>query len=167
MNNYADYQNARDKEYLEAWKALSPRQRKQLEKAGITGPDAPVYQTHKPNEEAFIERAPEPTSTGDDLDGDPSHAEEVATVLRRLMSELLANSRSLDLDCISLVLQIDYDGASMSEIARRHGITRAAVSKKIGRYAEALQTGIAPGQRQLTTRKRYARRAHNVHYRNV
>lgn len=167
MSDYADRQSARDREYLEAWQKLSPRERRRLEKAGITGPEAPVYRTHKRDEEGLLERTAAPESTQGDAETDSTTLDDVATALRRLMSELLASARTLDLECISLVLDLDYDGASMTDIARRHGVTRAAVSKKVARYAEALRTGIAPGQRKLTARKAYARRAHRVHQRHV
>ncbi len=164
---YEDRQLARDREYARAWEKLTPAQRRQLAKSGIKGPELPVYRTGKHDEEAILQRASTPESAPVEADAGSATVNDAATALRRIMAELLASSRTLDLECVSLVLRLDYDGSSMTDIAKRHGVTRAAVSKKVARYAELLRTGTAPGQRKLTARKAYARRAHRVHNRNV
>lgn len=179
MSNYVERQNLRDRQYAEEWKKLSPKKLKELQKVGITGPQMPVYKTGKGDQQSLLESCPSPSAVVTEPDNvrvpdDLSQCreirellvEDVAAALRRIMAELMAASRTLDLECVSLVLRLDYDGASMSEIAKRYKVTRAAVSKKVARYTEVLHTGIVPGQRTLTTCKAYARRAYNIHEQN-
>lgn len=177
MNPYEDRQRVRDRQYAAAWETLSPKERRRLAKAGISGPELPVYATGKRDHDLILERCVAPVVTEPD-DGEEADAasledqtgrasiDDVAAVLRRIIAELMASSRTLDLECISLVLRLNYDGANMSEIARRYKVTRAAVSKKVARYTEVLHTGMVPGQRSLTTCKAYARRAYNIHKQN-
>ena len=61
----------------------------------------------------------------------------------------------LTAECIALVSGLNYSGSSMTHIAGKHGITRAAVSKRCVELTELL--GIRPSRamRSLTARKRY------------
>ena len=60
------------------------------------------------------------------------HPERSALVMvRRLVGIMLADPNpALGVECMALVTGIGYDGASMADIARRHRVTRAAVSKR-------------------------------------
>lgn len=52
-------------------------------------------------------------------------------MIRRLVGFMLSDSTpSLGIECMSLVTGIGYDGSSMADIARRHHVTRAAVSRR-------------------------------------
>lgn len=52
-------------------------------------------------------------------------------MVRRLVGLMLADTHpALGVECMALVTGIGYEGSSMAEIARRHGVTRAAVSKR-------------------------------------
>ncbi len=52
-------------------------------------------------------------------------------MVRRLVGLMLADANpSLGVECMALVTGIGYEGSSMAEISRRHGVTRAAVSKR-------------------------------------
>lgn len=56
---------------------------------------------------------------------------------------MLADSHpALGIECLALVTGIGYDGASMAQIARRHKVTRAAVSKRCVELCESF--GVAP-----------------------
>ena len=58
-------------------------------------------------------------------------AETLHEALRRLVGEMLMQSNaSLSLDCLALVTGLAYEGDTMTEIAKRHDVTRAAVSKR-------------------------------------
>lgn len=52
-------------------------------------------------------------------------------MVRRLVGTLLADTNpALGVECLALVTGIGYEGASMAEIARRHKVTRSAVSNR-------------------------------------
>lgn len=64
-------------------------------------------------------------------------------MVRRLVGLMLADTNpALGVECVALVTGIGYEGASMAEIARRHRITRAAVSKRCVDLCDAF--GVAP-----------------------
>jgi hypothetical protein len=93
-------------------------------------------------------------------------AESINELLRRLLGELLARDNSrLSLECLALVTGLSYTGDSMSDIARRHRVTRAAVSRRCVELSNALN--LAPGRamRPLKTRQnnRNARLTHLHH----
>jgi hypothetical protein len=59
--------------------------------------------------------------------------------LRRLIGEVRAiPNRSLTIECLAVVSGLSYFGDSMSSIAVRHGVSRAAVSKRCGELTEKL-----------------------------
>jgi hypothetical protein len=164
MSEYSDYQSARDREYLAAWKNLSPRERRRLEKAGITGPAAPSYHTHKHDDDALLACASEPVAT------EPATSEmspDVMDVLRRILGELMAQDNiRLTLECLALVTGLSYSGNSMTDIAKRHGVTRAAVSKRCVDTTDALGLPPSRAMRRLTARSSYERRQRRVLDRN-
>jgi hypothetical protein len=169
MSAYADYQSARDREYAAAWEKLTPAQRRQMEKAGVSGPDVPRYSTHKRDEEAIVERAAaqvEPVADQEDNQSDPIVSEDLLAALRRVVGEMLATDNvRLTLECLSLVTGISYSGESMTSIARRLGLTRAAVSKRCVEITETIGLPPSRAMRRLTARTVYARRAQNCHSR--
>lgn len=75
---------------------------------------------------------------------DPPRPERGALVMvRKLVCVLLADTNpALGVECMALVTGIGYEGASMADIARRHGVTRAAVSKRCVDLCDAY--GIPP-----------------------
>ena len=92
---------------------------------------------------------------------EPPRPERGALVMvRRLVGNLLADTNpALGIECMALVTGIGYEGASMAEIARRHAVTRAAVSKRCVDLCEAF--GIPPvrAMRPEKNRARCARHA--------
>lgn len=165
---YADRQRQRDREYADAWNALSPKERKELAKAGIHGPDIPVYDTGKRDSDEHIERQPDtPMQTGDEA-RTQSAEYGMSTVARRLIGELLAQDNiRLTAECLALVTGMAYDGNSMTGIAERYGVTRATVSKRCVAISNALGMPPSRAQRKLTARIVYEQRARNCHSRNV
>ena len=163
-----DRQRERDREYAGAWAKLSARERKQLAKAGITGPDLPVYHTGKHDQDTFLNCCASPVATTDDDEVAPvHHGEDTQAVVRRLVGELLASDHiRLTLECLSLVTGISYGGSSMTEIARKCHVTRAAVSKRCVEISEAMAIPPARAMRKLTARAVYERRAKHCHNRN-
>ena len=75
---------------------------------------------------------------------------------RHVLGEVLNHSNArLTAECIALVSGLTYSGASMTEIAKRHGITRAAVSKRCVELTELLNLRPSRAMRSLTARKSY------------
>lgn len=82
--------------------------------------------------------------------------ERVWDSVRRIMGEIISMpNRSLTIECVALVSGLSYTGDSMSEIARRHGVTRAAVSKRCVEMSERLGLSPSRAMRSLTARKAY------------
>jgi hypothetical protein len=106
----------------------------------------------------------EQTQEGNDDPALPdANPEIVWEVVRRLIGELLVQKNAkLALDCLALVSGVAFLGDSMTEIARRHAMTRAAVSKRCVELSEKLNLPPARAMRSLTARKAYAR-ARNQH----
>ena len=80
---------------------------------------------------------------------DPKRREEqrpergALVVVRRLVGIMLADTHpALGVECMALVTGIGYEGSSMAEIARRHRVTRAAVSKRCVDLCDAF--GVPP-----------------------
>lgn len=62
---------------------------------------------------------------------------------RRLVGLMLADTNpALGIECMALVTGIGYEGSSMADIARRHKVTRAAVSKRCVDLCDAF--GVPP-----------------------
>jgi hypothetical protein len=95
------------------------------------------------------EPEPEPTAATTD-------AETIWATVRRVLGEVLSHGNArLTAECIALVSGLGYDGATMTEIAKRHGITRAAVSKRCVELTEMLDLRPSRAMRSLTARKSY------------
>ncbi len=76
--------------------------------------------------------------------------------LRRLLGEILVMpNRSLTVECLAAVSGLSYVGDSLTEIARRHGVTRAAVSKRCVELTERLNLPPSRAMRSLTARRAY------------
>ena len=77
-------------------------------------------------------------------------------LLRRLLGELMSQSDAkLSMECLSLVTGLTYDGDSMTRIATKYGVTRAAVSKRCVELTQALNLNPSRAMRSLLARKSY------------
>ena len=169
MNNddYSKRQKVRDDEYQREYRAwiesLPPAERRQLEAQGLAEPCVAKHG----NGSAMGDASDSPLMReGDDPalipDAEPEadtatcDAESVHSAIRRVVAEILchANAR-LTTECIALVSGLAYTGSSMTEIAKRHGISRAAVSKRCVELTELLDLPPSRAMRSLTARKRY------------
>ena len=99
----------------------------------------------------------------DDAEGQPEaavppcDAESTHSAIRRVVAEILCHQNArLTTECIALVSGLAYCGSSMSDIAKRHGISRAAVSKRCVELTELLDLPPSRAMRSLTARKRYS-----------
>jgi hypothetical protein len=102
---------------------------------------------------------PNPASRNGSAGGGPTPQdfdEKLWDVLRRVMGELLsAPNRSLTLECMAAVSGLSYTGDSFTDIAKRHRVSRAAVSKRCIELTERLGLPPSRAMRSLTARKAY------------
>jgi len=180
--DYSERQRARNADYSRAyadWVAkLGPRERRKLRKQGLLSAEPDRYETGKPCDVSEL------PLVGDDdvaIDGDdeadaadpaltmvnPTQTpdyDRVWEVLRRLLGELLSTPNAqLSLECLALVSGVGFMGDSMTAIAKRHGVTRAAVSKRCIQLTEQLDMLPSRAMRSLTARATY-RTAQTKHY---
>ena len=167
-DDYTHRQKARDSEYEREYRAwidsLPADERRKLEAQGLASPDV----AHHGNGSAKGDAADSPLMReGDDPailpepEPDPTRescdTETVWDAVRRVLGEVLSHDNArLTAECIALVSGLSYTGSSMTEIAQRHGISRAAVSKRCVELTELLDLPPSRAMRSLTARKRYS-----------
>lgn len=143
-DDYARRQAAKDAQYereYRAWiESLSAEDLKQVEAAGLAQPcvhrhgngapdrdlaDSPLA-SHTPDIAALVDHEP-PGGESADLP-----MRDAVEILRHLVADLIAEGNTrLTIECLAIALGLSaYDGETMTDVAKRHGITRAAVSKR-------------------------------------
>ena len=158
-----DAQHARD---YRAWVAtMPPAERAKLNFQGIDEPDISYHGTgmsdcdmadsplasEEPDIVAQIEPEAQP-STSHESD----NPEALWDALRRMLGELLNQKNAkLTLECFAVVSGASFMGDSMTDIARRHGVTRAAVSKRCIDIAQQLNLPPSRSMRALAARDAY------------
>lgn len=165
MSEYSDTQSVRNSEYKSAyaeWVAsLSPKKRRQLEEQGLLSPQVDPFHLGKPNDVselpiAALEESEEVVQQGE--------SDRVWDALRHLVADLLSRPNpQLSLECLAVVTGLCFMGDSMTAIAKRHGVTRAAVSKRCVQITQQLDLLPSRAMRSLTARKAY-RKAQRRHY---
>ena len=178
-DDYSQRQKAKDAEYerqYRAWiKSLPADKRRELEAQGLAAPDlarhgngsakgdaADSPHMRQGDDPALMpepEPEPEPDSRCAPNDAPPQpirDTEAAWSTARHVLGEVLnhANAR-LTAECIALVSGLIYSGDSMTAIAKRHGISRAAVSKRCVELTELLNLRPSRAMRSLTARKSY------------
>lgn len=171
-----DTRNARYVREYEAWvSSMSPEERAKLEALKLDKPlldyhhasgigldediaDSPAA-SYAPDMAALIdgEDAPagadQPSADASSADIDPDM---VWDVMRRLIGELLDTpNRSLTAECLAAVSGMSYTGDSLTGIAQRHGVSRAAVSKRCVELTRKLALLPSRTMRSLTARTSY------------
>ena len=168
-DDYTRRQAAKDAEYQRQYRAwvesLPADQRRELERQGLAAPDLQHHGNGSARGDAadsplmrigddpalVPEPEPEPEPTAAACD-----AETIWATVRRVLGEVLNHGNArLTAECIALVSGLGYDGATMTEIAKRHGITRAAVSKRCVELTEMLDLRPSRAMHSLTARKSY------------
>jgi hypothetical protein len=168
-DDYSQRQKAKDAQYAREYRAwvesLPPEERRKLEAQGLAAPDI----THHGNGSAKGDAADSPLMReGDDPalmpEPEPEHDircapnddETAWSTARHLLGEVLSHANArLTAECIALVSGLIYSGDSMTDIAKRHGITRAAVSKRCVELTELLNLRPSRAMRSLTARESY------------
>jgi hypothetical protein len=168
-DDYSRRQSAKDAEYERAYRewidSLPADERRKLEAQGLAAPCVTRHGNGSANGDAadsplmrlgddpvlVPEPDPEPEPAASACD-----AEAVHDAIRRVLGEVLSHDNArLTAECIALVSGLSYTGSSMTEIAARHGITRAAVSKRCVELTELLDLKPSRAMRSLTARRRY------------
>lgn len=176
-SSYAARQRERDdkyrREYTEWVSSLPPEERRRVKEMGLDkaylpcgsgGAAKDAAESSRARCEDHLEEA-----ASDDLaiqeypsaqpcSGSPQVAdvEGLHDLLRRLVGEMVMQSNArLSLDCLALVTGLAYDGDSMTEIAKRHDVTRAAVSKRCVELTQSLNLKPSRAMRSLLARQSY------------
>ena len=164
-DDYSRRQATRDENHAReyaAWIAsLPPDERRRMAERGLAEPlrEADGYGWGSSDAAEFHE-ASEPAKMP--VEAEPARApapienEEVLDILRRLIGELMRERNArLSLECLALATGFSYIGGTMTEIARRHAVTRAAVSKRCVELTERLNLLPSRAMRSLTARRAY------------
>ncbi len=169
-SSYAARQRERDdkyrREYTEWIKSMPPEERQKLQSMGLDKAYLPsgsggAAKDAAESSRARCEDAPitedEPAAAGTSpaaLDVDQLAQDDAPhEIMRRLIGEMLMQSNaSLSLECLALVTGLAYRGDSMTAIAERHGVTRAAVSKRCVELTIALNVKPSRAMRPLSAR---------------
>jgi hypothetical protein len=107
---------------------------------------------YSPDMAALID-GEEPAAATEDM---AALSEKLWDVMRHLVGELLDTpNRSLTAECLAAVSGMSYTGDSITEIARRHRVTRAAVSKRCVELTRKLKLLPSRTMRSLTARQAY------------
>lgn len=165
-DDYAKRQSQRDAEYelqYKAWIAtLSAKERKELEKSGLDTPmvarngngaadrdmaDSPLA-SHTPDIAALVDH---------DTDEGGAITHDAIEVLRHFVADLIAEGNTrLTVECLAVALGLSsYNGESMTSIANRHGVSRAAVSKRCVDITTQLNLPPSRAMRSEKARKTY------------
>lgn len=163
-DDYSKRQSAKDAAYereYQAWvDSMSLDERREAEKLGLLKPclqrhgnGAPDHDmadsslaSHTPDIAALVDHEPE--------DREETGTRNVTDVLRHFVADLLSEGNTrLTIECLAIALGLSaYDGETMTDIAKRHGITRAAVSKRCVDITERLN--LTPSRAMRSTRAR-------------
>lgn len=176
-DDYEIRQRARDEDYRKAyaeWIASLPAEDlERLGELGLDRPSVPGSGTGAPSrdmaESSMACCGPEEPSgalfsAAEGQDSGPGNealsvdSERLHDLLRRLVGELIGQDNArLSLECLALVTGLVYCGDSMTEIAKRHGVTRAAVSKRCVELTRALNLNPSRAMRSVSARQSYRR----------
>lgn len=163
---YAVRQRQRDSSYSRVYRqwvaSLPPEDLAKLKALGLDSAYLPGGSGGASKDAADTSRArcedplPEVEPQTETAQADNSDGEYVHDVLRKIIGELAdQNNCRLSLDCVALVTGLSYQGLSMTQIADRHGISRAAVSKRCVELTIALRLRPSRAMRSLLARVSY------------
>ena len=173
-DDYAKKQTKRDAQYereYEAWvKSMTLEERREAEKLGLLKPclqrhgngapdhdmaDSPAA-SHTPDIAALVDHEGETA-------GSVTH--DAIEVLRHFVADLISEGNTrLTVECLAVALGLSaYNGESMTAIANRHGVTRAAVSKRCVDIITHLNLPPSRAMRSEKARKIYRNSRTNHH----
>jgi hypothetical protein len=163
--SYAARQRERDdayrREYAGWIQSMPPEERQRVKAMGLekaylpSGSGGAVKDAAESSRARCEDTMPELEAPAPPCNAAPqvTDTEGLHDLLRRLVGEMTMQSNArLSLDCLALVTGLAYDGDSMTEIARRHEVTRAAVSKRCVELTIALNLKPSRAMRSLLAR---------------
>ena len=176
-DDYTTRQAIKDEAYkreYRAWFAAQPpAEQKRLTALGLHEPlrEADGYGWGDTDAAEFHEASetPEPPLEPGDMPVPAKIAaienEEVLDILRRLIGELIGERNArLSLECLALATGFSYIGGTMTAIAQRHCVTRAAVSKRCVELTERLHLIPSRAMRSVTARRAYQAAQNSTRY---
>jgi hypothetical protein len=172
LENYHQRQAEADQEYEReyiAWTAsMTPQEREQLAALGLDSPEIPkrsagIGVSRDAAEQSAAQTLDEIAAP--DADEGITEADlRTCEVIQKLIGELIVDRNpALAVECLALTTGIAYEGNSMIAIAKRHGLTRAAVSKRCVELAERLGVKNLRPMKSESARQIYRQRAVAVH----
>jgi hypothetical protein len=166
-NDYTTRQALKDEAYIREYRAWfagrSPEEQKRLTELGLHEPlheadgygwgDTDASEFHEASEPP---RLPPPEAGDAPVKTTAIENEVVLDILRRVLGELIGERNArLSLECLALATGFSYIGGTMTTIAQRHCVTRAAVSKRCVELIERLNLQPSRAMRSLTARRAY------------
>ncbi|XHR27639.1 MAG: hypothetical protein ACFUZC_17065 [Chthoniobacteraceae bacterium] len=176
MDDYANRQADHERDYLASFDgpdylrwvdSLSAEERQHAESLGLLKPMIDRSgSTSRAEDAAELSTASEMPDFAAAIDGEsaiPSTAgsenadDKILDLLRRLIAEILSQGNArLTLECLALACGLGtLQGESMTSIAKRHGLSRAAVSKRCVDITEKLNLPPSRSMRSKKARKAY------------
>jgi hypothetical protein len=190
MDDYANRQAVHERDYMASFDSpeylrwlerLSPEERQHAESLGLLKPMIDRSGTTLRDEDACLSNMAseaddviaqfDASESAENSDGalafDSDNDERLWDALRRLLGELLnQKNAALSIECLAVVSGIGFMGDSMTEIAHRNGVTRAAVSKRCVELTQKLKLNPSRAMRSLTARISYARTQHILRHKH-
>jgi hypothetical protein len=165
MSDYHQRQATLDQKYAREYAAwldtLSAEERQQLEGLGLDSPDLPrrsagIGLSRDAAEQSAAQTLEEIAAPDPDEGISPGDLR-IMEALQKLIGELVTDRNPrLAVECLALTTGIAYAGNSLTEIAARHGLTRAAVSKRCLELSERLGVKNRRALRSDHAREAYA-----------
>jgi hypothetical protein len=169
-DDYAKKQAKKDADYereYEAWvKSMTLEERREAEKLGLLKPCLQRHGNGAPDHD--VADSPAASHTPDIaalVDHEEDTKQQAITagmteanrILRHLVADLLAEGNTrLTVECLAVALGLSaYNGESMTDIAKRYGVTRAAVSKRCVDITKRLNLLPSRAMRSELARKIY------------
>jgi hypothetical protein len=186
MDDYANRQAAHERDYVASFdgpeylrwvKKLSPEEHQHAESLGLLKPmidrsgttlrDEDACLSTMASEEDDVIIKVDAWESADAPAVESGSDERLWDALRRLLGELLnQKNAALSIECLAVVSGIGFMGDSMTEIAHRNGVTRAAVSKRCVELTQKLKLNPSRAMRSLTARISYARTQHILRHKH-
>lgn len=170
-DEYSAKQIGHEKQYEETYSAwiqsMPPEERLKMKELGLDKPMLSKHGNGSP-EQDFADsprcsHTPDIAELIDSPDSEPEHPSEqdgmktAIRIVRHLVADLLCESNArLSIECVAIATGLSaYQGETMTDVARRHGITRAAVSKRCVDIVERLGLPPSRAMRSEQARKTY------------